>query len=62
MVNEVIALRAEYKRKYGREHPKSCEEADPHTECKCGCSGKLRGVARQGKLNELDLMRWISSE
>ena len=43
---EVEKLRAEYRRKYGREHPRSCEEADPSTPCRCGCRGLLHGVKR----------------
>jgi len=58
MTVDVEKLRAEYRRKFGREHPRSCEEADPSTPCYCGCGGLLHGIRR--KLNNPEgLKRWL---
>jgi hypothetical protein len=59
-VIEVGRLRAEYRRRYGREHPRSCEEAGPTTPCHCGCGGLLHGVRhRQRNPTHAGLERWL---
>jgi hypothetical protein len=60
VVESVERLRAEYRRKYGREHPRSCEEAGPSTPCRCGCNGTLHGIKRkQNNSGNVSLERWL---
>jgi len=63
MSEEVERLRDEYRRKYGREHPKSCEEADPSSPCVCGCGGALHGMARRlsctSSITRVTLEKWM---
>jgi hypothetical protein len=57
----VETLRLEYKRLTGREHPPSCEEANPDSPCMCRCNGLLHGITWRviydGKAN---LLKWIN--
>jgi hypothetical protein len=58
---DVEALRQEYKRAMGREHPVSCEEADPKSPCACECKGLLHGIAwRQNLEGKVNLLKWIN--
>ena len=56
----VEALKLEYRRVTGREHPASCEEADPKSPCVCMCNGLLHGIAwRRNSEGKVNLLRWI---
>jgi hypothetical protein len=53
-------LRLEYKRLTGREHPPSCEEAQPGSPCRCRCKGLLHGIAWRATYEaKVNLVRWF---
>jgi hypothetical protein len=58
---DVEVLRLEYRRVTGREHPSSCEEADPRSPCVCECKGLLHGIAwRRNFEGKVNLLKWIN--
>jgi hypothetical protein len=60
---DVEALKLEYRRVTGREHPASCEEANPESPCRCRCNGLLHGVAWRTTYElKANLLRWVSRD